>query len=490
MKVELKETEKKNKLRLSLEVPAEHAQQEYSKACRRLGQRVNIPGFRRGKAPFRLIERHVGPERIKQEALERILPHAFADVISEHQLDLVAPPSVEKFTFDVGQPVTVQALLELRPEVQLPDFSSLVVKVPEYKAEDDQLDKELNVLLERKTTFEEVSDRPSEATDIATIDFNGFVEGAPIEGGSAKGYDLDLANSPFLEGFAEQLVGKKIGDPVNVTVTFPEDYHEKSLAGKEATFDVTIQKLQKRVVPELNDEFAKSVGAYETLDELKAAIQKAIDAGVEREQTERKRRAALQTVVKEASVELPEALVQRETQTLVEETKERFKSQKLSWEEFIEGQGQESIISTLQQEATTRVKTSFVFGAIARKENITVADEEFSEQVRHLAEHRQVDEKVIMRQLASNPSAIQGLTDQLLAQKVMDYLVDTLKFELVDEEAYIGELSDEIDAEALVPHVHGPGCSHDHDHEHSHASEAAKAPDSGDVPSSEEKVES
>jgi trigger factor len=444
MKVDLQKQEK-NRMSLVLEIPCDHAQQEYNKACRRLGQRVNIPGFRRGKAPLRMIERAVGQDRIKQEALDRILPHAFADVISEHQLDIISPPQIEHFTFDLGKPVTVKANMELRPEVTLPALE-LTLEVPEFKAPEEQFQKELDDLVTRHTKLEAVETaRPALATDVLTIDFTGYIDGAAIAGGAAKAYPLDLKESPFIEGFAEQLIGKSAGEALKVSVTFPEDYHEATLAGKLAEFDVTIISIQERLVPDLNDEFAKQVGAYDNLDALKEAVTKAIQAGVDQENDARKRKAVVQEAVRLAQVDLPDSLVQRETMLLLEEVQQRFRSQDLSWEEFIESQGLEAIKANLRQEAEGRIKTSFTLGAIARQEQLSVSDNEFNEQVAILAAQRRVEDKVVLRQLANNPSALQALTDQLLAQKVIDLLVARSSFTLVDEEAYISRLADAID---------------------------------------------
>lgn len=448
MKVEL-EKQDKNQVLLTLEIPGEHAQQEYNKACRRLSQRVNIPGFRRGKAPIRMVERAVGTERIKQEALDRLLPTIFADVISEHELDIIAPPRIEKFNFDIGKPVLVKALMELRPEVRLPNLA-LQVEIPEYKAPADQEDKELEVLLERHTEFRSVEGRPAQENDIATIDFDGFVDGKPIDGGSAKGYQLDLANSPFIEGFSAQLVGKAIDEPCKVNVTFPDNYHEAALSGKPAEFDVTIRSLQERVVPELNDEFAKKVGNYESVADLREALKKALQEGVDRENRSRKEKGVVQELVKQIELDLPPTLVEREVRLLLEDVKQRFKSQNLSFDEFIESQGQEHILQNLREEAVTRIKTSFAIGAVAKQENLSLSEEEFNNQVQALARHRGVDEKAILRQLANNQNGLQAMTDQLLAQKVVDLLVEKATFTLVDEEEYISRLAETIDDEPFA----------------------------------------
>jgi trigger factor len=426
------EKQEKNVAQINLDIPVEHAVQEYNKACRRLSQRLNIPGFRRGKAPRAMVEKTVGVERIKQEALERILPHAFADAISEHQLDVVAPPQVETFSFDLQGGIQVKANVELRPEVTVPDLS-LQVTVPEYKHPEDAEQKELNNLVERMITLEPVIDRPVVETDIVNIDFSGAVNGEAIRGGSAKNYRLDLVNNNFIEGFATQIVGHKLSEEFVIQVTFPEDYHDAALAGKPADFTIKINEIKKRVVPELTDELAQKVGPYENVEQLKTEVREALKRSEDQENQFRKQKSLVEELVKRADVDIPDSMINREARILLEEVQQRFKSQGLSWEEFLDSQGHEAIWENLRSEARNRIKTSLVFGAVAKQEGLAVTEDEFSSQVQEIAQLRNVEEKVVMRQLANNPQAVQALSDQILAQKIVDFLMERATFTLVPE---------------------------------------------------------
>ncbi|MDX2084343.1 MAG: trigger factor [Candidatus Melainabacteria bacterium] len=425
------EKQEKNVAVINLEIEADHAQQEYNKACRRIGQRVNIPGFRRGKAPRAMIEKTVGQDRIKQEALERLLPHAFADAISEHQLDVVAPPQVETFQFDLQSGIQVKAQVELRPEVTLPDLSLAVDVVPFTQPEGSQ-EAELKKLVERLTSLETVIDRAAEATDIVNIDFSGSVDGEAIRGGSAKNYRLDLMNNNFIDGFAAQVVGHKLGEEFTIELTFPSDYHDATLAAKPASFVIKINEIMRRVVPELSDELAKKLGNYENLDALKAEISSGLQRNEDAENEFRKQKAVIEAVVNQSSVDIPASMINRESRILMEDLHQRFKGQGLSWEEFMDAQGQDTVWENLRSEAQNRIKTSLVFGAIAKRESIAITEEEFSAQVRELAQVRGTEEKNIMRQLANNPGAIQALTDQVLAQKVVEFLVSKSTFRYVE----------------------------------------------------------
>ncbi len=418
---------------ISLEIDAEHAGLEYNKACKRLGQRLNIPGFRRGKAPRQVIEKAVGVDRIKQEVLDRVLPHAFADAISEHQLDVIAPPQIENYNFEVGQPLTVKASVELRPEVTLPDLNGLKVDVPEYEAAPEQYENEISSIVERLTSLETVIDRAAEKTDVVNIDFTGAVNGELIRGGSAKNYQLDLANNNFIEGFADQIPGHKIGEEFTIQVKFPTDYHDQSLAGKPADFTVKINEIKKKVVPELNDELAKKCGPYESLqqlqDEVKGFIQKSVDI----ENEFRKQKAVIDKVVDEAKMDVPDAMINREARILLAEVQQRMKSQGMNWEQFVDSQGHEKIWQNLRQEALRRIQTSLTFSAIAKQEGITVTAEEFQAEVAALAKDRNIDEKLAMKQLANSPEAAQALTDQILSQKIVDFLLGKAEINYVKD---------------------------------------------------------
>lgn len=433
MKVDVERTEP-NVAQIVLEIDPDHVNIEYNKVCKRLGQRLNIPGFRRGKAPRQVVEKAVGVDRIKQEVLDRLLPPAFADAISEHQLDVVAPPQIEKYSFEMGQPLSVKAQVELRPDVKLPELTKIDVKVPKFEAEAGALEQELKVIVERMTSLESVIDRPSTDKDVVNLDFSGTIAGEPIRGGAAKNYMLDLANSNFIQGFAEQVVGHKIGEEFTIQVDFPADYHDNSLAGKKADFLIRLNEIKTKVVPELTDELAKKCGPYESLEQLKAEVQGFIDNKVEYENNFRKQKAVIDAVVDKASMEVPEAMVNREARVLLDEVQQRFKSQGLNWEQFADGQGQDKILENLRAEALRRIQTSLTFGAIARQESIVVTDAEFQAEVTQLAREKNIDEKQAMRQLANNPQATQSLSDLILSRKIVEFLISRADVTFVKDE--------------------------------------------------------
>ena len=432
MKVNL-EKQENNLFKLSIEIDADVAAQEYNKACRKTGENINIPGFRKGKAPRSMIEKHVGVGRIQQRVLDALLPNIFADLISEHQFDLATEPVVENYNFELGKPVSVTARLEIKPEVNLVNHKGQVIEVPEFKHSDDVIDKELKLLSEKFATLEPIVGRPAEVTDIVIIDFTGTVNGEPIKGGAGKNQQLDLSNSHFIKGFAEQTVGKSIGEEFTINVTFPEDYQDKALSGKPAEFKIKINEIKKKITPEINDELAQKVGPFQTLEDLKADMAKYLEKTRENENKIRTEKAILEKVVDSAKVDIPDSMVNREAKTLLEEIQARFKSQGISWDQVLEQQGHENTWNSLREEAAKRVRTSLVLSAVAKTENIQLTEEDFLEKVRELARTYNSDEKAIYEQMAQNPALAQGLSQQIMSQKIINYLLENNEVKYIED---------------------------------------------------------
>lgn len=411
-------------VQLEIEVESEVASQEYNKAVRRFNEKVSIQGFRRGKAPRHVVENNVGAENIKREALESMTPSMLADIVSEHQFDLAADPIIESFKYDLGQPLTVSVKLELKPEVKLGEYKGLVVEVAEFQQGENPVEDELKRISEKFATLEPVVGRPTKETDIVNIDFNGTVDDEPIKGGTSKNYKLDLANSTFIKGFAEQLVDKNIGEDFTIDVTFPEEYHDAALSGKLAKFQVKINEIKEKHIPEINDELAQKVGPFKTIDELKVDVTSFLDKLKENENKTKAEKAITNRVIEEAQVDIPDSMVNREAKHLLEEVQTNIKSQGLSWEQVLDAQGHETIWNNLREEAAKRVKSSLVLSAIAKQENLQLSDDDFQTKVSELATMYNTDEKAVYKQMAGNPGFIQGLSHQIFSQKIVKFLLD------------------------------------------------------------------
>ena len=418
------EKQPENIVKVDIEIPAKDAVNFYNDAAKRLAQYVNIPGFRKGKAPRNIVEQNIGEERIKHEALENALPRIFSQVIKENDFDVVAQPYVESYDFNIGEDLKIVAKMELRPEVTLGEYKGLTIDVEAYKTPEDAMQKSIDGMLQQHATTVVVTDRKTVADDTVVFDFEGFSNGEKIEHGDAKNYTLDLAHSSFIPGFAEQLVDKALGEEFEINVTFPEEYHEKKLAGQPATFKCKINEIKAKVLPELTDEFAQKVGPFKSVDELKADIQKYLDtqkADIDRTNSEK---AIFEKVTSEAKVEIQQSMIDREADQLVAEYKQKLEMQGFTWDQAVEAQGYDNIMKSLKEDAEIRVKNSLVIDKIAKEENITVSQADFGAKLSELSQMYQIDTPTMIKQLSQTPGVFNALSQQALNEKVTQFLAD------------------------------------------------------------------
>ena len=424
------EKQPENVVKVDIEIPAKDAVNYYNSAAKKLAQYVNIPGFRKGKAPRNIVEQNIGEERIKQEALETALPKIFSDVIKENNFDAVVQPYVESYDYKIGEDLKIVAKIELRPEVILGEYKGLTIDVDEYKIPEDALQKSIDGLLEQHASTVLITDRKTIDKDIVVFDFEGFSNGEKIEHGDAKNYTLDLAHSSFIPGFAEQLVGRTIGIEFEINVTFPEEYHEKKLAGQPAVFKCIINEIKSKVLPELNDEFAQKVGPFETVEDLKADMQKYLDnqkADIDRVNSEK---AIFEKIANDAKVEIQQAMINREADKLVDEYKQKLEMQGFTWEQAVEAQGYDEIMKTLTEDAAVRVKNSLVIDKIASLENIVVSQEEFGAKLTEISHMYQIDTATMIKQLSQTPGVFNAISQQALNEKVTQFIVENNKVNL------------------------------------------------------------
>lgn len=424
------EKQPENIVKVDIEVPAKDAVNYYNNAAKRLAQYVNIPGFRKGKAPRNIVEQNIGEERIKHEALEGALPKIFSEVIKENDFDVVAQPYVESYDYKIGEDLRIVAKLELRPEVTLGEYKGLTIEVEEYKTPEDALQKSIDSLLEQHATTVVVTDRKTLNTDTIVFDFEGFSNGEKIEHGDAKNYTLDLAHSSFIPSFAEQLADRTLGEEFEINVTFPEEYHEKKLAGQPAVFKCKVNEIRAKVLPELTDEFAQKVGPFKTVDDLKADIQKYLDtqkADIDRTNSEK---AIFEKVTGDAKVEIQQSMIDREADQLAEEYKQKLSMQGFSWDQAVEAQGYDNIMNSLKEDAAMRVKNSLVIDKIAKEENLVVSQAEFGAKLSEIGRMYQMDTPTMIKQLSQTPGVFNAISQQALNEKVTQFLAEnnTVKF--------------------------------------------------------------
>ncbi|MCD7779489.1 MAG: trigger factor [Candidatus Gastranaerophilales bacterium] len=417
-----------NEIKLNIEVESSISSFEYDKACKKLAQRVNVPGFRQGKAPKNILEKYVGIAALQREVLDSVLPTIFENTIEENNFDLASAPNVESYEFAEDKTLKVVAKFELKPEVNLEGYKGIEIEVEEFKKADDAIDKELQNISERYAVLNDITDRKSTNTDLVNIDFDGYVDGEEIKGGSAKNYLLDLAHSNFIPGFAEQLVEKNTGEEFKINVKFPDEYHDEKLKGKDAEFNIKINSIKEKVLPEINDDLAKRVNSkFSTLEALKEDIQKYIDSA---EKNENERRTAVkifETLLEKTNINIQETMINREIQALMGEFKQRVNMQGGNFDEMLEKEGHQKIYEQLKEEAIKRIKTSLIVGKIAQNEKMSVTTEDVQRKINNLASVYRTTTENIVNEIQKNVNMLHSINQQIITEKVTKFLVENAK---------------------------------------------------------------
>ena len=425
--------ERDNIISIGMTIPAKEAESAYNTAASRISQRMNIPGFRLGKAPKAVVERHVGVDRIQHEALDLVLPRYISQAIYDNKLDIITQPALTGYNFVSGKDLEVTLEVEVRPEVKLGSYKDLDLKVEIAPTDKKAFDNAIDNFLNQNSSLELVLDRPSSDTDIVVFDFDGTCEGEKIQGGSAKGYALDLAHSNFIPGFAEQLVGHNIKEQFDINVKFPENYHDEKLRGKDATFSIKLNEIKQRVIPELTDDFVKKASKFSTVEELKEDIQKYLENQKESMKKSGAQDAIFRSLNQSTAVEIPQGMINREVNALISDYRQRLTAQGVDWARFVQSQGGENaFIAALSQEARVRIKNSLIIDKISKEENITVEQADFTQRISQISAAYGLTPEQLVRQVGNNQSFLTSLSQQIINDKVRTFLVDNNNFDYVE----------------------------------------------------------
>ncbi|GEA16395.1 trigger factor [Moorella sp. E308F] len=412
----------KHQVLLEIEVEAPRVQKALDQAYRRLVKRVNIPGFRKGKAPRFILERYIGKEPIYNEAVEIVIPPAYKEAVAEHQLEPIDHPEVEIVKVEEGEPLIFKARVEVKPEVHLGTYKGLEVERPEVKVSEEDIDAYLKSLQERYATIKNIEDEPAAAGDIVVIDFKGTVEGQPYPGLEGNNYHLELGSGTFVPGFEEQLVGARLNEERTVTVTFPADYHKEDLAGKEAVFQVAIRGIKRKELAPLDDEFAKDVSECETLAELRQDIRRRLEERQRQEIDAAVRQAVVAKAVAAATVDLPEIMVKRRIESRLRELERNLHARKITLGEFLNNTGKtmDDLEKEFQPGAERDVKTELVLEAIAKAENIAATEEDIEAEIEKMARIFRQDAAEVRKNLGD----LSLLKYDIMIKKTIDFLVE------------------------------------------------------------------
>jgi trigger factor len=414
----------KNWMAFEFEVEAARFSQAIEAAFRKLNQKANIPGFRKGKAPRSMFERYYGKEALVQEAVEDFLPRIYAEAVTAHEIEPIDRPEIADIQSAEGQPFVVKGKVQVRPEVTLGRLSGFDLQRADDTVTPEQVEEQLQTLRERAART--VPDEGAELKEggVAVIDFEGFLGDEPFEGGKGENYSLEIGSNSFIPGFEEQLVGAKAGEEREVRVTFPADYRAEHLAGKEALFKVTVKEVKRKELPELDDALAAEVSRFQTLKELQDDIENRLKESARRQADRELESAVIEAVVGEASVEIPEPLLENKVHDMIHDFEHRLQSQGFTLEQWHQATGKthHDLHVEFDEPARKSVKTDLVLAALARTEGVTVSDAEVEAEFDRMVSLFRGREKEIQR-LRSNENYRQRLREDLLTRKTIDHLV-------------------------------------------------------------------
>ena len=429
MKASWEKTEK-NKGILTVETDEQSVQDALDQAFKKVVKQVNVPGFRKGKVPRAIFEKRFGVEVLYQDALDILLPKAYEQAVEETGIVPVDRPEIDIEQLEKGKSLIFKATVTVKPEVELGEYKGIEVEVDEeqFAVKPEDVEKELERMQKQQGQLEPVEDGTVEKGDRVIIDFEGFVDGEPFEGGKAEQYTLEVGSGTFIPGFEDQLIGMKAGEEKEIQVTFPEEYHVEDLKGKPATFKVKLHEIKRMNLPELDDEFAQDVSEFDTLEELKADIEKNMKEKAEKDKENFIRNELVEKAAQNATVEIPEVMIENETENMLRQFEQRLMYQGLNLETYAQftGQDQEALKDQFKEDAEKRVRADLVLEAIAKEEKIEVTEEEVEAEIKQMAEEmgREADE---VRRILENQGALDSVKDQLRVKKTIDLLVSNSK---------------------------------------------------------------
>lgn len=389
--------------------------------------KINIPGFRKGKVPMAYLEKTYGPEMFYEDAANAVIPNAYQEAAKESELEITSAPTIDAVQMEKGKDFIFTAEVALKPEVTLGEYKGIEVEKQEIEVTDEEVAKELVNAQEQNSREITVEDRPVEDGDIVNIDYAGSVDGVAFDGGTAKDQNLVIGSHTFIDTFEEQLIGKNIGDEVDVNVTFPEEYHAPDLAGKPALFEVKINGIKTKELPVLDDDFAQDVSEFDTLDEYKEDIKKKLTEQKEQAAKTDKENAVLDKIVENAEMDIPEAMIETQQQQLADDFAQRLSYQGLQLDQYFQftGMTREKFMEDLKPQALKSIQTRLVLEAIVDAENIEVSEEELNAEYEKMASTYQMEVEKIKEILAGTQE--ESMKKDIAVQKAIDFVAEQAK---------------------------------------------------------------
>ncbi len=423
MSVQVEKLEK-SMAKLTIEVPAKELDLALDKAYKKSRNKIAMPGFRKGKAPRAMIEKMYGAEIFFEDAANILVPDAYEDAAKESGLEIVSQPEIAVEQIEKGQPFIFTATVAVKPEVTLGEYKGIEVESKEAEVTDEEIEEEINKVRENNSRMITIEDRAVEDGDTVTIDFDGYVDGKQFEGGMAEDYSLVIGSHTFIDNFEEQLIGKNIGDDVEVNVTFPDQYQAEELRNKEALFKVKINGIKMKELPDADDEFAQEVSDFDTLDEYKEDLRKKLLENKEAALKREKEEEVVGAIIENAQMDIPDPMVNAQTQQMTQEFAQRLQSQGLSLEQYMQltGMTPQKMLEELKPQALKRIQSRLVLEAVVAAENIEASEEDFDKEIENMAEMYNMEADKL-RELVGEDEKEQIRMD-IAVQKAVDFVVE------------------------------------------------------------------
>ena len=416
-----------NTAKLTIEVEASKFDKAIQKAYQKNKNKFNIPGFRKGKVPYAMVEKMYGAAVFYEDAANELISGAYAQAAEESGLEIVARPEINVTQIEKGKPFIFEAEVTTKPEVKLGKYKGIKVEKADVTVTDEEVAEELDKVKEQNARLVAADDKAVEDGDQTTIDFEGFVDGVAFEGGKGEDYPLTIGSHSFIDTFEEQLIGKKVGEEVEVNVTFPENYQAKELAGKPAMFKVTIKEIKVKEYPELDDDFAQDVSEFDTLDEYKEDIKKNLTEKKEKEAEAEKESKVIEAIVNDAEMDIPEKMVEAQAEQMLEEFAQNIAMQGISFEQYLQFTGAtvDQMKEQVKPQAQARVESSLVLESVVKAENIEATEEEVEEEIKEMAGRYNMEADKLKGLLTDSDK--ENLKKDICARKAAKFVVDEAK---------------------------------------------------------------
>ena len=439
MSSKVEKTKNANEIKIEIKIDAEKFDNAIKKVYFQSAKYFNIPGFRKGKAPRKIIENNYGKGVFYEDAANDIMPKAYADALDETGIDVVSRPEIDVTKIGKGESFIFTATVAIKPEVTLGQYKGLEVQKESVEVTDEEVEAELKKAQEQNAREITVEDRPVKEGDVITLDYAGTIAGVPFDGGTATSQKLEIGSHSFIDTFEDQLVGLNIGDEKDVEVTFPEEYHAPDLAGKPASFHVKVLGITEKQLPEIDDDFAQDTTEFDSLEEYKADVRAKLEQSKEERAKSEMENVLVEKAVEGATMDIPDAMIDSQVEQMIDEFKQRVTYQGISFEQYLQftGQNPEAFQESMRPEAVKRIQSSLVLEAIVAAENIEATDEDLNKEMEKMASMYQMD----VEQIASfiQDEQKENMKKDIAIQKAVEFLA---------AEAKVTEASDELDFEA------------------------------------------